>query len=254
MKLKKQKNSLIIIFILLILIVSAIVYKNRFRYYSIEDKTSNIKKTKFDDSNPIGWIRIQGTKIDFPIFNNSDVDVSSNDLELGWVNTDYRSELEDRSVILSHNVRNVSSKPLIANKNHQRFEQLPSFLYYDFASKNKYVQFSTKNSNNLFKIYSVYIAENFDISGVSLTTKEKEKYIDNAISKSYFKYDVDISSKDKLITLVTCTRFYGDTDSYSIVVEGRKVREKENISNYKVTKNKNYQKIEKKLKGDVSDE
>lgn len=257
MKCKKHKkktiNKIVIITILLGLIIlcGISVYKNKFNYYSVKNRVNDIKKTKVQDYNPIGWLRIQGTNIDFPIFNNSDIDVSDDIRDLGWTNKDYDDKLEYRSVFLSHNIRNVSNKPLIANKEHERFEQLPSFLYYKFASKNKYFQFTTAGKNYLFKIYSVYIEKDFDTSDKYLDEKETKKYIDKAIKKSYFKYNVDVSEKDNLITLVTCTRFYGSSSKYSIVVEGRKVRKNEKISNYSVYKNKNYKKIETILKGDV---
>ena len=78
------------------------------------------------------------TNIDFPIFYYNDVkDIGNPEYDLGW-SFDNNRKLTNRTVILSHNMRNVSNKPLITDKNHARFEQLMSYIYYDFVKDNKY--------------------------------------------------------------------------------------------------------------------
>lgn len=248
--LKHKKNFLLTIPI----IVLICIYFFR-TYYSIENRIDKIKT--FESSNtkelPLGWIRVQGTNIDFPIFYYYDInDPSDPSFDLGW-NVENNNELVNRTVIVSHNMLNVSSKPLVGNKNHRRFEQLMAYIYYDFVKQNKYIQYSMNGENYLFKIYGVSFQKEDKVSYNNIEEKEIEKYIKDTKKYSYFNFDIDVNNNDKLLTLVTCTRFFGNSD-YSFVVDARMVRKNELIKNYKVNKKNNYKKIEKILKGDGSNE
>ena len=57
-----------------------------------------------------------------------------------------------------------------------------------------------------------------------------------------------VSNEDDLLTVATCTRFFMDKN-YNFLVTGRMVRSGEAIDNYKVHRNKNYDKIDDVLKG-----
>lgn len=250
-KIQKRKINPKIILVMLVIVICIMLvvvfkpyYKTKNRVNDISNFTSNNAHEK-----PIGWLRVQGTNIDFPIFYYKDVDsIGDPEHDLGW-SFENNKKLSNRTVVLSHNMKNVSSKPLIANKNHARFEQLMSYIYYEFVKENKYIQYSTNGKNYLFKIYAVYLQEEENIELYNINKKEKKEYIDNAINNSYYDFDVDINENDKLLSLVTCTRFYGNSD-YSFVVDARQVRKLEIINNYKVTEKSNYKKIKKYLEGD----
>lgn len=252
-KLKYLKMIICIFLIVLAIFTISILFKS---YYRVEDRTKKINDFKEkNDINPLGWLRVQGTNIDFPIVYYDDLDVTDPKYELGW------NYLEDRKLtkkvtIFSHNVLNVSSTPLIADKNHKRFEQLLSFIYTDFVKKNKYIQYTVGEKNYLYKIYGISFQEeeNIEYRNSNINKKNEKKYINKVIDDSYFKFDVDVEETDNLITLVTCTRFFGNTTKYSFVVDARMVRKNEKIKNYKVTEKKNYKKIKKTLEGDVEDE
>ena len=249
----KKKKVLKLILIVCVIILIIYIIKP---YYKVENRIDKINEFSMDNtnSNPLGWLRIQGTNIDFPIMYYYDIedDIENPNYNIGW-NFENQTKLSNRSVILSHNVLNVSNKPLIANKNHHRFEQLMSFIYYDFVKKNKYVQYTIDKKNYLFKIYAVYLDKEENLNFDNIKTTQKKSYISQAEKNSYFDFDVDVNKKDKLLTLITCTRFYGNKD-YSFVIEARKVRKKELKINYKVTKKNNYKGIEKILNGDESNE
>lgn len=258
MKKKKQnKNKIIVIgvSITLVTLLSIILITKFGKYYSVSDRTANIKKEK--DYPVIGWVRVQGTNIDYPVIygNSEDIDIYNVDIDysFGWRNVS-TDKLNNRTVVLGHNIRNVSSQPLKNEKTFNNFENLPSFLYYDFVKDNKYIQYSVGNKNYLFKIYAVYMIDSNELNYSEYLDKtERKEYIKNAKKKSYFDFDIDVKDTDKLISLVTCTRFYGLT-STSIVVDGRLVRKDENINNYSVKENKNYKEIKKIMEGDDNDE
>ena len=181
-KLKYPKIIIYTILIALAILTITILFKS---YYKVENRTRKINGCKeFDKVKPLGWLRVQGTNIDFPIVYYNDLDVTDPKYELGWN----------------------------------------------------------------------YSEETLDYLNTNINKEEEKKYIDKVINDSYFKFDVDVKETDHLITLVTCTRFFGNTTKYSFVVDARMVRKNERIKNYKVTENKSYKKIKKTLEGDVEDE
>ena len=205
-----------------------------------------------DNKNAIGWIKVQGTNIDFPIVYYYDNDVEDPTHNIGWSFSDYKKQ-EEKMIIYSHNMKNVSSQPLINGKSHQRFEPLMGFIYNSFIDDNKYIQYTVNNKNYLYKIYGVSFQEKdkFDNYEGKVSRKYKEDYIKDVKEKSYFDMNVAVSKNDKLLTLVTCTRFFGADEDYSFVIDAREVRKNEKVRNYKVVEKKNYNKIKKILKGDV---
>lgn len=249
-----KKNSWRILLIVVLLILSSVlIIKSQYPYYKIEDRTNDVKSFKgIEEEKAIGWLRVQGTNIDFPIVYYYDTDVTDPTNELGWTYSN-SNKLEEKTTIFSHNILNVSSSPLITDKNHKRFEQLLSFIYTDFVKKNKYIEYTTDNNNYLFKIYAISFQkeENLSYKKTNLTGKEKQKYINETIKNSYFKFDTDVEKSDKLITLVTCTRFFGNTTDYSFVVDARLVRKNELVTNYGIEENKNYKRIKEIMKGDA---
>ena len=70
-----------------------------------------------------------------------------------------------------------------------------------------------------------------------------------------FDIETEVDKNDLLLTLFTCTRFYGATDAYSFRVDARKLRKGEEQTLAPVKKNNNYRKIEAKMKeGETNEE
>ena len=66
--------------------------------------------------------------------------------------------------------------------------------------------------------------------------------------KSLYDYDIEVDEKDKLITLVTCTRFFKEQGNVNFIVSGRLLRENEKNKKYEIKKNKkNYLKLEEEM-------
>ena len=225
--------------------------------YQIETRVENIEKyaKENEEYTVSGWLRVQGTNIDYPILYDKDYMKLENLAgEYTWV-LNNKEDMYDRTLILGHNIRNVSSNPLIANKEHDRFEQLMSFLYYDFAKENQYIQYTKGDKDYLFKIFAVTMLEDTDLKYSSNMTKEVLKeYIDTTIDQSYFKYDVEVDEEDKIITLITCTRFFSGSRTYKFKVDARLVGEDEKIELSKVTEKESYKEIKEIMKGGEVDE
>ena len=133
----------------------------------------------------------------------------------------------------------------------QRFEDLMSFAYYDFAKDNKYIQFTLGDKEYLYKIFSVGFIPSYEVDlfpEKSVDGVKMKKHIQYLKDYSIYDYSINVNENDSVISLITCSRLI---DAYQdFVVSGRLVREKEMISDYKVVKNDNYKKVENILKGD----
>ena len=136
--------SMTIIFIIVIVLLIAGLIKtianNNKPYYMKKSRVENV--SEYAKANPnfttLGWIRVQGTNIDYPVIYGNGLDFNELLDDFTWTE-DEEKKLTNRVFILGHNIRNVSSNPLITDKNQSRFEQLPSFTYLEFAEKNKYI-------------------------------------------------------------------------------------------------------------------
>lgn len=256
---KKRKKSIISLSILIIaILVLALLLTlyNVFKSdYKVSDRTSQIKEKMKEGYPVLGWLRVKGTNIDYPVLYAQDDNYNLNnaDIDFTWTNSS-STTLNNRVIIHGHNIRNISSKPLLNEKSFNNFENLPSFLYYDFVKDNKYIQYTINNENYLYKIYSVSMISESEFSyDENMDSKTKTEYIDKAKKDSYFDFDIDVTKDDDLITLVTCTRFFGEKSTI-IKVDGRRLRENEKAKSYKVSRKDSYKEIENTMKGDESDE
>ena len=107
----------------------------------------------------VGWIQVNGTNINYPIVQHEDNnfylehDFYKRKTNIGWIFADYRDNMENlnnNTIIYGHNLINrtmFGSLPYMLNKNW-------------FNSKNnQYIKLSTKTSNTIWQIFSVYKIE-----------------------------------------------------------------------------------------------
>lgn len=261
---KEQAKQTKLIGILLVLVALGLlafyVLKSFAPFYVSVDRTKNVTETDAKVEDKVeGWLRVQGTNIDYPIILNDrykKTDINNmSEYDFVWTNENL-PQLTNRPLIVGHNIQNVSSNPQVTNKSHSRFEQLLSFVYLDFVEKNKYIELTIDGKNYLYKIFSIGFVddETVEYFEMSFDKPKMDEYIKTSRQDSMYDFDVDVAADDNLITLVTCTRFFGYGANKDFKIDARMVHEKEKIENYKVTKNENYKEIEKIMKGDNEDE
>lgn len=245
-KRKTNNNLKIIIALLLIVVIICIagyfIYKKlqpTGPFYAIESRISEAENTKIADATTIGWIKVQGTNIDYPMIYETAKAYNSGE-DYIWI-PHVANETENRMAIYGHNIRNVSSEPLIADPTLERFEQLMSFVDYDFAKNNQYIQLTVNGEETLYKIYAVsFVSYQDDYGQNTNNLEEAQNYIDKVKSESLYKYDVDVKNTDTLISLITCTRYFGNDGKKQFKIDARKVNDDEKIEKSKVTKTSNY--------------
>lgn len=230
--------------------------------YKVDSRVEKLKNTKPIENSSfktIGWLKIEGTKVDLPIVysdnENEDFPVQLESFVWARKKFDKDSTYYD---ITGHNIFNLSSNPKIKSDTFKRFEELMAFIYYDFAKENEYIQLTIGDKDYVYKIFST----SFIDKGVTSFFPTKSDANNDEIEQlekifkenSLYDYDVDVKANDKIISLSTCTRFYGVDANVEFYVAGRLLRDDEKIEHYKVTKNKKYDEVLKKLKGDGNNE
>ena len=187
-----------------------------------EDSNSNSVLSKYnkliaDNEDYRCWLKMDNTKIDYPVVQSNDNsyyldrDFNKNYLAAGSIFMDFRNDFDsDKSVVIyGHNMRNNTM-----------FGELDNFKRESFFKENNKFKIEYKDKTYTYEVFSVYIgdaSENF----VEVSFDSDEEYIDylsRIKSKSLFKSDIEVSSKDKIVTLYTCSYEF---DGARTVVNGK---------------------------------
>ena len=182
-------------------------------------------------------LQVQGTNVDFPIL---DFSASEGDLvySFGWRSPFYQTD-ENREVLIGHNVLNVSSTPMLSNENLQDFESLMSFSYAEFAKNNLYIKYTSDGKEELYLIYAIgFYDYDYDRAEGLTDSDEISDYIEFVRKSSIYDYDIDVTNDDKLLTVKTCTRYFGKNEKQQFQIDARKVRKNEKTIKYDVNTNK----------------
>ncbi len=260
----RQKTKIIVIIILCIIfillsLISTIYGPKEVIFTSRIEKQKEYELTYQDEKfETVGWIQVQGTNIDYPIVYHEGGD-SSYPVEVSsyaWL-SNYDIGFHNHMRVTGHNIFNLSSQPELHSELYERFEELMGFVYYDFSEKNQYIQLTFDNKEYIYKIFAVDFLPMVERLEFPLeddySEKDMEVFIDTVKKHSIYDYSVDVNKKDSFITLLTCTRFFGDAN-YDFRVVGRLLRDGEEMNNYSVKMNKNYERVKELLEGDEKDE
>lgn len=251
---KKKKVFLLIGVLSFFCLLGAIFFLLIYDYFPVESRVDNMKeyaKNDTEDYTTIGWLRVQGTNIDYPVIYAPEYDFSGKTDNFLW-NEVHSDKLLNQVSISGHNILNLSSNPAVADKNHRRFEQLMSFIYLDFVKENKYVQYTFNGKDYVYKIFSVSFEKRSDIPKFTredFSKKEMKDYIQQSLEDSIFEFNIDVDENDKILSLITCTRMFGHYQNIEFRVDARLVRDGEIKTNYGVEKSGKYQEIEDIMEG-----
>lgn len=259
----KKKNIVIIAIIFFLIIVSVIVVNLLFKKEKVnnfdttmnltfENRVEKLQSFQYEDYLTVGWLQVQGTNIDYPVLNHDAYNVSPTELNFGWRSSRYSSD-ENREVIIGHNLINVSSTPIRDMSILNNYEGLLAFTYDDFAEDNLYISYTKGNVTELYKIYAIgFFNYGSDAAESFNNVKDVNDYIEKVRKNSIYDYDIDVNSDDTLITVKTCTRYFGANEKQEFYIDARKVRKNEKIIKYKVTKNDNYKILSNGVEKEIS--
>ena len=266
-KLSKKNSQRIKTYVLVtgLLICCCIVFGLLFLINNIDKSTFTIesrvkaiakeqKKEKNLEYGTIAWLRVSGTNIDTPVISYDKITALDNVDKIDYVwNSNNQEKIFNQVAISGHNILNLSSKPLIGKEYFSRFDDLMAFVYEDFVAENKYIQYTVGGEDYVYKIFGVFFDRTYNIDLITekdYTEEEMKIYLEQIKELNIYDFDIDVDETDKLITLTTCTRMFGQFDKRQLVVVGRQLRENEKMNNYESKANKNYEEIRKIVEGD----
>ncbi len=263
LKLKRYNIVLIIALVVFMLLLGVLLFVKMFgnnNYYKVESRKDNINKSMAQDGKDyktIGWVRVQGTNIDYPLYGviEDGYEYPVTDSYLWSLNMD--TKFHDLMIVYGHNVMNLGPNPIAHDDNFTRMEELMNFVYYDFAKENQYFQLSIDGNDYLYKIMAVNfmtVSQLNEYPEGDWSKEDTQKYMNKILEESIYDYDVKYDENDKVVSVVTCSRFFTDDTNYDFIVTGRLVKSGEDVSKSSVRRNKNYEKIDSILKGAEADE
>lgn len=163
------------------------------------------------NSSTVGWIKVNGTNINYPFVQHTDNDFYLNHTydksynKAGWVFMDYRNNPEyfDKNTIIYAHGR----------MDNTMFGSLRKIITNGWLNnkENYVIKLSTKTENTLWQVFSVYrIPTTSDYLKISFSTNEDFLEFGNMlINRSAFDFNTTINETDKILTLSTC---YNDSD------------------------------------------
>lgn len=254
--------AIVIVLLLLILLVKLLFDNLRPDYYSTENRLSNVEERneaaqkKNANYDVVGWLRVQGTKIDFPVVAGRD-ETFKNPVEstaYGWLTARGDSSYHNVMTIYGHNIMNLGKTPILYDDSFERFEELLAFTDYDFAKNNLYFQYTMNGEDHLYKIFAVDVVDSSELNSLpegEFNDDQLTEHINKLKENSIYDYDVKVTSNDDIVSLVTCTGLLSNGYEYNdIIVTGKLVVRGESTKSYSVNKTSLYKDIEKEMKGD----
>ena len=189
---------------------------------TVEKYSVNFEELINTNSDTIAWIKVNGTKIEYPVVKSTGNDFymthsfNKSYNSAGWVFMDYRDRFDgtdNNMVIYAHN-----------RKDGSMFGTLKNILTEEWQSneENFIIPFITKNEKAEYQVFSVYKIEKEDYyitTNFKLDT-EFEKFIATIKSRSKKDFNVEVSKEDNILTLSTCA----DNNKYRVVLHAKKIK------------------------------
>lgn len=181
----------------------------------------NFEKLKTTNPDTVGWLKVEGTKVEYPVVqgkNNSFYLNHSFNKEYnaaGWIFADYTNnfdEMDKNTVIYGHN-----------RKDGSMFYTLKDVLkkeWYKDETKRK-ITFITENGENIYETFSVYQieAETYYLTTKFSSNVEYKKFLNTIKNRSIENFNVDVNEEDEILTLSTCA----NNNKYRVVLHAKKV-------------------------------
>ena len=168
----------------------------------------------------IGWVRINGTKIDYPVMQTKDNpqyylrrDFNKQYSYLGTPFMDSRCDMnyDNNLIVYGHNM-----------KDGKMFADLLKYRDISYFKEHNIIHFITPNGVQKYSVIAVCKVKNYD-EWYSYTTQKDKESFSNLIShikdKSLYQTDDSVEYGDHFITLSTCE--YSQTDRRLIVIAKR---------------------------------
>ena len=204
-----------------------------------EEQLKELQKTMLENTlamqqknkDTIGWIYIDGTTV-----NDVVVKVNYNDDNKYYLRrnangendndgcyyadwrckTGNRNSISKNTVVYGHNLGRAANGLIPDYQNHAngpKFAQLLKYQDEEFAKTHPYIYYSTIEEDMVWQVFAVFYTDiKFDYIEPNPADATFNSLLKKAQDLSFYNYDVEVSSNDKILTLSTCTyRMADDT-------------------------------------------
>lgn len=175
-------------------------------YINMDFMNIDFAKLKERNADTVGFIKVNGTNINYPVVQTKDNDFYLNHAfdkkynSAGWIFADYRNDMKNfgkNTIIYGH-----------GRLNNIMFGSLKNILKSDwFDNKNNYIiKFLAEKENTLWQVFSVYSikVESYYITTNFASDNEYNNFLQTLKKRSIKHFSAEVNSNDKIITLSTC--------------------------------------------------
>lgn len=170
----------------------------------------NLENISKINSDVIGWIKIDGTSIDYPVMQNGDYYLHRNI---------YKNYSSHGTPYLANHCNLKTSDNLIIYGHHMNdnsmFSQLEKYKRYNFYANHKYIKFYTLEAGqtieNTYEIISTFKTVAYSNKGFKYynytnfySEQEFNSFINTCRNLQFYNIETSLNYNDKLITLSTC--------------------------------------------------
>ena len=172
--------------------------------------TDNLKSISKINTDIIGWIKIDGTNINYPVMQNGDFYLHRNVYKnYSSSGTPYLAEhcnlkTSDNLIIYGHHM-----------KNNTMFSNLDNYKNYNYYKNHKYIKFYTLEDNktieNDYEIVFAFKTVAYSDKGFKYYNYTKfydendfNSFVEKCRNYEFYNTNVKVNYVDKLITLSTC--------------------------------------------------
>jgi sortase B len=185
----------------------------RKEYYQLRHADSGDPVDPFEsllerNKDVVGWIKIPGTEIDYPVVQAEDNEfylkrnLKKESSSRGSIFMDYRNsndEMDYNTILYGHNMKDGGM-----------FAGLSAYKDRSFYVDHAFIEYDSPQKPMKWQIFSVYITEPKDdlLKVFYDNDVEYAQYLDMIISKSIYETGVKVTKDDRILTLVTCSYEY----------------------------------------------
>lgn len=165
----------------------------------------DFEKLKQMNNQIVAWLKVNGTKVEYPVVQAEDNDYYLNhNLDKkynvgGWVFADYRNKLDgtDKNIIIyGHNMKDGSM-----------FGTLKSILTEDWYNneQNYIIDLITEKEEQKYEVFSVYQIKSEDYYiKTEFSNEDFGKFVEKLRDRSVKDFNIEVTSEDSILTLSTC--------------------------------------------------
>lgn len=183
-----------------------------------------------ENSDLVGWIKIEGTVIDYPVMQTAagpdfnyylHKDWNKEDSNEGTPFLDYRNDIRKSNnlVIYGHNMKAGTM-----------FGSLKKYKEKKYYEANPIINFDTLYEKGQYQVIGVVITDytqqpiSYDDDPNYSTKEEFETYVKNIKENSLYEIEETAEYGDKLISLVTCNRLSANDEKTRLIVVAKKIK------------------------------